>query len=272
MIIMKKALLIGNCQNHSLIGFLNKNEEFRRTYETKFYANWEMIERKDSIPTMELMNADLFIYHPLAPVHGCYSTDPNVEGSIGSLVKEGCLKISHPYVYSSAMWPLIQQDHNGRDWFGSEVIDGLIANGMKLDDILNEYRHNRIDWQYKSRFEETRSILKMKESQTDVVITDFLDDRLKDSLLFLTHQHPTSLVLNELANRILSMLGMEGNLPPDDINESRLEDSTYSRPSMMFPIHRSAVEYYNLTYADRYIDDSDSFYEQRIIQYYNQTL
>jgi hypothetical protein len=46
----------------------------------------------------DVEEADLFVYQPLRPEHGCYSTDPTIVGSIGYYVNNKCIKITHPYV------------------------------------------------------------------------------------------------------------------------------------------------------------------------------
>lgn len=265
-----KALFIGNCQNGGLINFLKKSEEFDKKFETKFYANWQLIENQCQIPMADIQDADVFVYQPLRRVHGCYSTDPTIEGSIGYYVKKDCLKISHPYIFSSAMWPIVQAGKNQNRWFGGEVIDNLVLNEKKTkNEILEMFLNNQIDWNYKNRFKESINILKNKESITDIKISDFILKNYTEKLLFLIPQHPTSLVFLTVANEVLKKLNID--LLNDNIisgiNDIGLEDSTYDSRMGMFPLHKSAIIDYNLKYDMKYLENSENFYTQRITTY-----
>ena len=262
-----KALFIGNCHSNGLIHYLNKSSEFKNTFSVKQYANWEMIKNKDSVPTKDIMESDLFIFQPLAEAHGCYSTDPTVKDSIGSFVKDTCTKISYPYTYSSAMWPLCQAAKYQNRWFGWNSIHKLKEQNLNDNDILHLYRTNKIDWEYSIRFEESIKILKEKELLTDIKVSDFIVNNIQSNLLFLIPQHPTSVVFIYLANQILKKLKMDpiGENEYSDINEVGLPDSTYDIISGKFPVHSSAIMHYNMNCNPD--PDADSFYESRIIQY-----
>lgn len=263
------ALFIGNCQNGGVIHYLLKSKEFSQTYETKIYANWELIANKSSIPMFDVESADLFVYQPLRPVHGCYSTDPNVYGSIGYYVKNSCIKISFPYVYSSAMWPIVQAKEYENRWWGGEVIDELVSQKINHDQIISLFLENKIDWRYKERFEKSINILKQKETITDINVSEFIEKKIKDDLLFLIPHHPTSIIFFYIANQILEKLDME-KLPEnviESINDVKLEDTTYRSSTCMFPLHKSSIMEYNLNYGKEYLENSDNFYIQRIKTY-----
>jgi hypothetical protein len=270
---MKKlnCLLIGNCQNDGIMYYLSQSDEFSKTYEMKHYTNWQLIKNNCEIPMNDIQNSDLFIFQPLRIVHGCYSTDPTVVGSIGSYVKDDCVKISYPYVFSSSMWPLVQKAQNQNIWFGGEVIDKLILEGLEKNDILNLYHQNKIDWQYKTRFEKSINILKEKEAITDIKISNFIEKNLKDILLFLIPQHPTSIIFLNIANQILEKLNMK-KLNFEErvlkfVNERNLPDSTYNHSSNMHPLHISLILDFDFKYGNNYLNGSQKFYEQRIIDY-----
>lgn len=264
-----KSLFMGNCQNNGVIYFLSHSPEFINTFDIKQYPNWILIENQCQIPMQEIQEADLFICQPLPPAHGCYSTDPSVEGSIGYYVNDKCIKINYPYVYSSAMWPLIQAAQGENRWFGGECIDNLLFKGIGKENILSLYRENKIDWNYKDRFEESINILKEKEKWTEVKISNFIEDNIQENLLFLIPQHPTSIIFFIIANQILEILNMK-KLTIDvieSINDTNLLDSTYNLQTHMFPIHKSALDFYEMKFGNNYLHTSEQFYEQRILDY-----
>lgn len=204
-----KSLFIGNCQNNGVMHFLSFSKEFTETYDIKQYPNWQLIKNNCQIPMNDIQNADLFIYQPLGMVHGCYSTDPSVEGSIGYYVKDSCIKIAYPYIFFSAMWPLVQKGKNINVWFGEEVITKLLSENYTKSDILNLYYEGKIDWDYKNRFQNSLNILKEKEKLTDIKVSNFIEKNLLDNLLFLIPHHPTSIIFFYVANEILKKIGME---------------------------------------------------------------
>ena len=272
----KIATFIGNCHNSGMKIFLQKSKQFLETYDTRLHASWRLIREKKSVHVEDVKAADLFIFQPLRPVYGCYSTDPRVEGSIGSLLKDSCISVSYPYTYYSALWPLCQAgagENQINRWFGSEAIDGLRNCGMSDRGILNMYEKDKIDWLYESRHKETLEILRKKESITNIRISKFIEDNFRKKDLFLIPQHPSSLVFLEKANQVLEILGMD-KITEDTIigeNDAELGDTTYQLPSNRFPIHASAVEYYGLEFVTSYHSPeyTKEFYKQRLIQYLN---
>jgi len=266
-----KSLFIGNCQNYGVKFFLLHSQEFSDTFETKWYANWELIENQSPIPMKDVQEADLFVYQPLRPEYGCYSTDPSIEGSIVYYVNDNCIKLTHPYVFSSAFWPIVQagQGKNQNRWFGNEPIDMLLNNGLNKSEIFDLFYKNKIDWKYKKRFEHSIQILKNKESITDMKISDFIEKNFKNQLLFLIPQHPTSIIFLNLANQVLEKLNMK-KLDESIIktkNDIGMEDSTYHCKSKMFPLHESVINDFKLNFGKEYMQDSKNFYEQRLLTY-----
>jgi hypothetical protein len=266
-----KALFIGNCQNGGLRDFLSYSKEFCSTFETKWYANWQLIESQSCIPMKDVQEADLFVYQPLRPEHGCYSTDPTIEGSIGYYVNDNCIKLTHPYVFSSSFWPIVQagQGKNSNRWFGGEQIDKLLNMGIGKNEILNLFYTNQIDWEYGKRFEQSIQILQNKESITDIKISEFIVNNFKNQLLFLIPQHPTSAIFLNMTNQILEKLNMK---KMDDtiiktVNDLEIEDSTYNSKSKMFPLHESVINNFGLNFGKEYLEGSGNFYEQRLLTY-----
>jgi len=276
---MKKlALFVGNCQAIGIMKFLINCPEFNQIYDCKFYANWEMIENKDILPINELRNCDLFIYQPLKKVFGCYSTDPTIDGSLGSLVKNSAIRISFPYVYNTAFWPIYEthtleqrQRLNLIGWQGTYVIDKMFNDGMSEKDIIYSYDNNLINWDFENRFEQTFNILKEKEKITDLKITNYISDNLSKKRLFLTQQHPTSHIFIELSNNILDIIGLdktEFNKLYFDLNHAVLPDSVYKHSDGKLPMSIFDKEFYAFEY-DETSNYSFNFYKEIIKKYIN---
>lgn len=276
----KKAVFFGNCHNQAIINFLQKNKEFDSEYEVHAYANWMVLNGEHTINHDHIKSADLFVYQPLPASHGEYSTDSSVKNSIGNLLKKDCKKISFPYTYYSALWPISQAgigESQKFRWFGSEVIDKLRVNHSD-EEILWMYCHSKIDWEYERRHIETLNILRSKEANTDVKISSFIESNFTSKNLFLIPQHPTSIVFLEKANQVLDILGMcklSENVIASD-NEGQLEDSTYQLSSCRWPLHSSAIEHFKISwdYIKRHncthngeVIDPHNFYKFLIVKY-----
>lgn len=264
----KSAVFVGNCHNSGITHYLKLSKQFSETFDIQQHANWQMLKNKSTLPVESLKSADLFIFQPLAPEHGYYSTDPTVPGSIRSLTPEHCIKIAFPYTFCSSLWPIAQAAHSANRWFGFEPIKKMLDLGLTHSDIVNLYDKNEIDWEYNARFEETMKILEKKESITDIKVSSYIRQNFRIKRLFLTHQHPASLLFLEEANQVLNILGMDklDESVVQSHNDAMIEDSTYQRHDCTFPIHKSAINDYGLEFA---IEDPDAqdFYRKRLIDY-----
>ena len=96
---MKKlCLFYGNCQViYHLHDILKSIDIFNENYDTITYVNHD----RDNIKTLninieDVKNCDVIIFQPLGENHGVYSTN-----NILKFIKESCIKISFPYIYSS---------------------------------------------------------------------------------------------------------------------------------------------------------------------------
>lgn len=264
----KKSVFLGNCQSAGIIPILNKSDEFRDMYDVQTYDNYMILRNEVCAPIDFIKHCDLFIYQPLSPAHGCYSTDPGITDSIGSIIKDDCIKISFPYTYCSSLWPIFQSGHNSNRWFGWEPIHKLRNMGIPDGEIIDLYRNNQIDWEYENRFVETMKILEEKESITDIKISKFIKDRISTDLTFLIPQHPTSTVFLEITSQIHDKLfgkKLDSSFLGED-NEGGLEDSTYGRPDCRFPIHRSASDFYKFEFLQE-SPGADEFYLNRLTEY-----
>lgn len=284
----QKLVVVGNCQRSGIIHYLYKSEEFRNLYDCKHYANWEMIKNKESIPIQELKSADCVIYQPLREEHGIYSTDPTVENSIGYFIKDTSFKIGFPFVYSTYMWPLYQKSttggavwigndpnsnraekNKGNHWVGAEPIDELLESGLTVNDIVELYNENKIDWKYQERYDDSISILKDKEKTTHVKISPFIEKNLSKNLLFLIPGHPSSLIFLTMANQILEKHNMQ-LLDSEEIlsyNEVSIPDTIYHNPDGVWRFCQSSIDFYNLEYGEEFLNKN--FYINKIKEYCN---
>jgi hypothetical protein len=261
----KKCITFGNCQAGALKKYLFELSSFGEIYDFQSYANWELIkDNKLAIPIQQLKEADLVIYQPLNDVYGCYSTNKNNPESFFNLLNENCKTISFPRIHNNAIWPVFRKH-------ADPFMYGKINNNIKdLENLIYLYNNNQIDYNFKNRLEENYKISKEKEATTDVKIVDYIYDNMRKYKMFLTHDHPTSRVCNEVAKQICSILKIDYDYEKGltfDENIVGFVDSVYKRKDNQYPISRYMIRDLNLEYIVEEDKDADEFYRNLSIQF-----
>ena len=89
----EKCIIFGNCHCSGVRKFLEYSN-FYDKYDIHQFANWELINSNEHIPTKLLRTADLVIYQPLSDVYNCFSTNKKNDSSFLHLLPEKCNTIS----------------------------------------------------------------------------------------------------------------------------------------------------------------------------------
>jgi hypothetical protein len=242
----KTCVIYANCQGSGIELFLNKHDVYKDTFVTYTLENHILISQQIPMPIDLLKEASLFIYQPVGEKHGCYATN-----HLKSCLPKDCQCISFPYIYNSALWPLFEEN---QFIIGEEIIRELFEKGVSLKSVVDLFCEERIDFQFEQRFQRSLAILKQKEQETDVNISDFITRNIKTEKLFLTQSHPTSVVFIHCVNQILERLGLT-SLPeslPCHPNEANLPDCWPSSPY--------EKKFYRYTYQN----DWRLFYKKRV--------
>lgn len=242
----KNCIIYANCQGQGIELFLNKHDLYKDTFLTHRLENHILIRDQTPIPIDLLREASLFIYQPVGESHGCYATN-----HLKSYLPKQCQCISFPYIYNNALWPLFEEGHF---IFGEEIIRELFDRGVSLRSVVDLFCGGRINFQFEQRFQHTLSILRQKEQETDIKISDFIIHNIQNEKLFLIAAHPTSIVFIHCVNQILERLGF--TLLPGTVashpNEANLPDCWPSSPY--------EKKFYHYTYQNSW----RTFYKKRV--------
>ena len=199
---MSTCVICSNCQGGGIAKFLKQHKGFSREYDDIIVLRlFEYINSKRPLPVKAIEKVDLFIYQPVSTLHGKYSTP-----YLKSKLSPECTCISFPYLFNSGMMSL--SFGRGDKMFGSECILPLVEEGHGLIDIVKKFVDGKIDFKWDERFEYCMSELEQREAATDVKASQFIRDNFRQHKLFLSHNHPTSLLLVYCANQILDILGL----------------------------------------------------------------
>lgn len=85
----------------------------------------------------------------------------------------------------------------------------LKEKGVSLGTISEMYNSGELFFNLKNRFMKSMDYMKRKEVYCDIVVSDFIIEHIRNQRLFDTQNHPNGIVLAFVANKILSILGIE---------------------------------------------------------------
>jgi transcription termination factor NusB len=196
----KKIVYISNCQSLGILYYLNKSAEFTRQYDD-IHGLYNYDHALDDNDIRKIQEADLIIHQKVMKLDNPVHLD-----NISHLFKQGSRLVTLPVIYNDGYFPLTET----REYVvkNGKCIEKYINAGLSLDEVLDLYDKNELDFEIKSRFEACINTMKEREKDLDLKISDYIENT-KHVRLFLITNHPTSYVFLEAANRLLKLLDIE---------------------------------------------------------------
>lgn len=256
-------VIYSNCQANGIIPNLLLN---MKDIHIEHITNYNLINNKSVLPIDLLKNCDVFIYQPIDIKHGIYSTD-----NICSFLPENVVKISFPYIYNSGIWGITKdsiRNDDGSIQGNRDIILKLKLNGKSLNEIIDLYLNNEIDFNYKYRFEQSIQKLRIKESNCDIKISDFIINNIRNHKLFYTQNHPTPYLFENISKQILDILKSYFSLNYDYI----YTDKNLLCNGPKWPVCNSDITFWNFDYIKYPDENADEYYKELITMYYNYEL
>ena len=225
---IQNIVIYSNCQGKGISYFLKKViPESKIT----IIENYDIIKNKKSIDTSILEKADLFIYQPISENHNIYSTSINVKNNIMNYLKSDCIKISFPYIYNDSLWiiipPAIIDNYIGNyneynKYINTLPIEKLKSEGKTLDEIIELYGNNKINFNYKERYDNSMKILREKEELCDVIVSDYIEENIRREKLFFTQNHPTTSIFIHCVNQIMDLLKIDHKFKKENYKQNEI--------------------------------------------------
>jgi hypothetical protein len=247
-----KLVIYSNCQGQGLRWFLKHSDcHMLNITSCHLLYNYKILKFKEKIPIQILKNADVFIYQPIHKRHGIYSTDLDIENNILSHLPTHCKQISFPYIYNSALWPVIRpceidgftgEFSNMNEYLNQKPIHQLIDEGCSIDMVLQLYEEQKINFNFEERHTECMTLLRHKELTCDVKIADYIDSNIHSRKLFLTQNHPTTCMFVHCTNQILHMLDCKVQFDYNRYPENVIKLAGLCKHSMY------DIKFWNFTY------------------------
>jgi len=258
------CIIFGNCHCSGIKKFLEFSD-FYDKYQLYQFANWEMIQNNDLLPVKLLKKADLVIYQPLSDIYNCYSTNKNNINSFLNLLKPECKTISFPRIHNNSIFPIFHKANNKKIFYGK-----INNNFNNLNELIYLYDNNNLDFDFENRMKNNYEISLQKESECHIKIIDFIYNNINKHKLFLTQDHPTSFVFNEVTKQICEIIDLDYTTTTDiDENITGLQDSVYNHPSCQYPISRYSINHFNFEYIKYENPYANNFYKNILIDFYH---
>lgn len=280
------CILYGNCQAKQLEYILNQNDIFNKKYITYYFANYELINSKNELDINFinlLKNCKLFIYQPVKKNHGIYSTSQNIDNNIYSYLSIDCIKISFIYINNIALDTFLYETFDSNmnnidikllynieemktintkfyifyNYFGfKDIFDYKLNKKYSNYYIISLFDNNLLDFNFKERWEFSFNILKDNEKNTDIKVSDFIENNFKNIELFYTNNHPTNYIFLEIANQIfdkINILKLEYNSNWNNLDTRKMHYDKYN------------ISYYNL----QFIEENNNYTKNHLLEILN---
>jgi hypothetical protein len=247
----KPTLLVyGNCQAGAVAAIFGVDVVLAETYNVQYLASFddrvsgsrnlapEVIARTSLL--LEQFDAKAFPYRGHLPSH--------------------CANVVFPSVDLNLLWPLrfgnplndppTEATPWGHYPEGDRLIIDCVQRGLSADETLAHYRsHSHAHLPNLSRYAEMeRTRLRAREAKCDIVMSDFIFERLSSDRLFWSANHPTTVSLRELCGRLLAAAGPA--LPESHLVDLDRSLTMFAAEGplgfMSVPIHPLIVEHFDL--------------------------
>ena len=164
-----------------------------------------------------------------------YQNTNNIKDILNKLPKD-CKTISIPYVFNDGIACLSHAPQSNK-WpygkiYGDEIIIDLINKNHSKKHIINMFLNNKIDFDLENRLKKSLNELLRREQNTDVKIYDFIKDNYNLKKLFLTHNHPTTVVFKHIIIQILNIL----DIPYKNIIDNIIKEEN-ENPGLPIPCY-----------------------------------
>lgn len=202
--IMKPICCIyANCQAGGLAHFLAKAAF---PYDIEVFHNYQLILGEQSPAALKesASRCDLFIYQPTREMkHGELSAEYYIE----KVIPKHARAVSFAYQYNYGFFPLIG---HGDGVLGTEYIESFLKTNS-LHTVLGAYDQGVMDFGLWPRFLYCAHEQAKREMECDIKMTDWIVQN-RHKRLFLTFNHPCSILFAALAERVMEHLGFM--IPP----------------------------------------------------------
>jgi tetratricopeptide (TPR) repeat protein len=249
---MLRIVVFGNCQAKSIRQFLELSLPASEFEIVNYKNNPRTSEMKSEAEILEgIRQADLLIYQPLDAHHGNLS-EANIRNNV---VSSHTKLISFPYIFNSGIYSLVHSPNSpGKSYgkiYGEDIIIDLLQK-YDVNTILELYQDGQINFDLKNRFDKCLTELAKRESTTDIKLAGFIDTNYRQHKLFLTSNHPTTIVFIEICRQIKELTNLPIDLNLFDLNNDNIANLVITKtPISPYDIKTHG---YQFNYEENWLD------------------
>ncbi len=241
----KQCIILGNCQAEALPSYLKLSNQFICAFEIVELPGIYRMSPQEFIDdhTVSLSQAGLLIYQPLSEKFGLLSSN-----FITSLISDSCMKVSIPSLFFTGYNPEVAylRDNTLKTLHYIDRIFWKLWTSGSQGKLPKKINSETLfpTWFSESCVRTSIEEAKSREISKDISIpmSDFIENNFQKHRLFHVLNHPTSITMAELSNRILSHLGFTDRLPLNlKIDEGVMKNFS-------FPIYNSHHRNLNLSF------------------------
>lgn len=201
---MKKLVIYGNCQINPIYDIINKHHDFQAQYKRIGPTEpVHMLNQESQINTLKqaVTDADIFIYQNISSQN--FGKNKSTEYLL-ELAKDSCISISIPNCFYQGLHPSFNYINHAQLRGGKqfcEYHDYLIIYGylkglstFNLIEFLKNFDQIN-EGDLIQHAENSMKQLKQREESTLIKISDYIEEKQDDNVLFHTFNHPTNKLL-----------------------------------------------------------------------------
>jgi Polysaccharide biosynthesis enzyme WcbI len=261
----KLCLIYSNCQGDGLVHFL-KRAGLEREYDFVVWHNWQLMlgeQRPDDmlVSVQQLrQRGGVAIFQPTNSFD-CEKLGMSVPGTVELFPKDGYAgveEISFPYNYNHGFFPFVKMGPGWDGWIGSEQVKEFAKHATSRearDNLIKAYFGDRLHYDCARRFIECLAEQSRRERECDIQMVPWILDNYWQHRLFLTYNHPTSVLFAEMARLVIEKLDLGWHwfsyLPGIDENEAGMNGVQPLHPAVVrelgldYPATDHAIEYFH---------------------------
>lgn len=249
---MNNIVVFGNCQAQSIAKFLSLG---LNSFDCKIvaYSNTSRTGNKKSNYDIlrGISQADILIYQPLKDHHKELS-EKNI---LANVVNKNTKLVSFSYIFNSGAYSLVHSPRSPGRSYGKIYGDNIIINLLEkydFDTVLKLYQNHQIDFDLNNRFEKCLSELRNREKGTHLKLADFIKTNYQKHKLFLTCNHPTTIVFIEACRQISKIADLPIDFEAFDFKNDNIANLV---------ITKTPVSPYDIKCHGYQFDSDDNWFE-----------
>lgn len=252
---LRPLIVYGNCQADAITLALRKDAAVSNLYDVSYYRSFDH-------PTEGAMPLDDAVVARCSLL--CEQQDWQPFGRHDVLPAD-CVTVKFPSADLNVLWPFnCVNPYNapeppafpfGRYAYGDRAIINAIDRGMGPDDVLEYYLNGwddyKVDLGRLLKLEQAR--LAARDARCDVKIGEFVLARFRKERLFWTINHPTTVLIREVIERLLHACGkVQPALEDADMEATLAAHFPPAGPLGVVgvPIHPKVAEHLELEWYD----------------------